>query len=88
MVRFPLLCDVFHKEERKKFNKIEIEKDDQDAIMFLRQYKVDETNAQSFIENLVQTIHSLLDDKTKRLYSNKVITVSYDSLLKTPEYQR
>ena len=52
IIRSPMLCDMFHKEERKRFETEQIEKRLQESIHILRQYNFDEGNAEPFVSNL------------------------------------
>ena len=53
-----MLCDLFHKTERKKLSEKEIKDADKDAHLTLRQLKVDEQNYQTFINDFVGTVQN------------------------------
>lgn len=52
IIRLPQLCSLFHKAERKRLTEKQRASKDEEAKLALRQLKVDETNAGTFIDDL------------------------------------
>ena len=66
MIRSPILCDMFQKEERRRFETELLEKRLEDSIHILRQYNFKEENAQLFVQNLHNQVYAQINDAAYR----------------------
>ena len=67
VIRTPKLCDLFHRAERRRLTEKHIQDADKEAYLSLRQYKVNENNAEKFIENLAMEIFQEMKDNKAQL---------------------
>ena len=66
VIRSPLLCGMYAKEDRKLMSQQQISKANKEAFLVLSQYNCDEQNAEGFIKKLTGSVNELLakPDKT------------------------
>lgn len=57
VVRSPLLCDKYAKEDRKLMSEQQASKAKREAVAVLSQYKFNEKNADSFLKELSESIN-------------------------------
>ena len=65
VIRTPRLCDLFHRAERRRLTEKHIIEADREAHLCLRKYKVNDKNADNFIEDIAVEVFQEVKDSRR-----------------------